>query len=97
MPEDLERDTCNFLILTLESLTGARDEIKVIPIAQGSVTVFRIELDSEWQEQLLANNSEILQAIEILISTRGMRRHREFRIGFADRPVGTTGNSSGTP
>ena len=87
MLKDLERDTCNFLILTLESLTGARDEIKVIPMAQGNSTIFRIEFDSEWLEQLLANSREMLQAIQILISTRGMRHHRDFRIEFGDHSI----------
>jgi predicted RNA-binding protein YlqC (UPF0109 family) len=92
MLEDLERDTCNFLMLTLESLTGAWDEIQVTPIAQGKVTLFRIELESESLTQFLANNPEMLQAIQILVSTRGMRQSREFRIEFGGRVAGAPGD-----
>jgi hypothetical protein len=82
---DLERDTCNFLMLTLESLTGAWDQIHVVPIAQGNVTLFRIELASESLKQFLANNREMLGAIQILLSTRGMRQQRDFRMEFGNR------------
>jgi hypothetical protein len=93
MLEDLERDTCNFLILTLESLTGAWDEIKVTPIAQGNSTIFKIEFDSEALEQFLTNNREMVQAIQVLISTRGIRHHRDFKIGFDDRSAGATSSA----
>jgi predicted RNA-binding protein YlqC (UPF0109 family) len=92
MLEDLERDTCNFLMLTLESLTGAWDQIEVIPIAQGDVTLFRIELEPESLEQFLASNREMLQALQILVSTRGMRQSRDFRIEFGGRVAGAPGD-----
>ena len=79
---DIERDTCNFLLLLLESLTETWGEVSVIPVARNNSTIFQIELDSESLEQLLANDSKMLQAIQALISARGMRHHRDFNIGF---------------
>lgn len=92
MLEDLERDTCNFLILTLESLTGAWDAIKVIPIARDNLTIFQIELAAESLEQLLANNCKVLQAVQNLVSAKGMRQRRDFTIGIGGLIANATGD-----
>jgi predicted RNA-binding protein YlqC (UPF0109 family) len=96
MLEDIERDTCDFLTLVLESLTETWDEVRVIPAVRSGSTIFQIELDPKSLEQLLANNGRLLHAIQILISTRGMRHNRDFRIEFGDRFARATGNSSDT-
>jgi predicted RNA-binding protein YlqC (UPF0109 family) len=96
MPEDIECDPCNFLLLALESLIETWGELSVTPLARSGSTIFQIELARESLEQLLANNGRILQALQILISARGIRHRRDFRIGFADRSADPTGNSSGT-
>jgi predicted RNA-binding protein YlqC (UPF0109 family) len=96
MLEDIECDTCDFLILALEALIETQGEFSVIPVAQSGSTIFHVELDPESLERLLAYSGRMLQALQILISTRGMRHHRDFRIEFRDRFAGATGNSSGT-
>jgi predicted RNA-binding protein YlqC (UPF0109 family) len=96
MPEDIEWDTCNFLLMALESLIEIWGEPSVIPVVRSGSTIFQIELDPESLEHLLANDGRMLEALQILISARGMRHHRDFRIEFGGRFAGATGNPSGT-